>query len=77
MLNGKDVNVASASIRRVIKIGGSLALTLPPEWARKGRLGAGDEVALIANGELRIVPIHARAGKTGEATVERDGTTSK
>jgi antitoxin component of MazEF toxin-antitoxin module len=72
MLDQKDVNVATVSIRRVIRIGGSLALTLPPEWARKGRLAAGDEVALIANGELRIVLIHDKPGKAGEVTAEGD-----
>ena len=68
--------MASASIRRVIRIGGSLALTLPPEWARKGKLGAGDEVALIANGELRIVPIHPTANESGGAAVQQDGPTA-
>lgn len=49
--------MATASIRRVIRIGGSLALTLPPDWA-KGKIVAGDEVAVISSKkELRIYPV--------------------
>ena len=73
MLNEKDGKVGSASIRRVIKLGGSLAVTIPPAWARQGGLVAGDDVALVANGELRIVPLHTMTGKPTEVTFVQDG----
>jgi len=54
--------MTGASIRRVIRIGGSLAITLPRAWA-KGKIVAGDEVALIGNEDLRIFPIHSEVSR--------------
>jgi antitoxin component of MazEF toxin-antitoxin module len=49
--------MASAEIKRVIKIGGSLAIILPKEWAR-GKVQPGQEMVVVGNGELRIFPVH-------------------
>ena len=49
--------MAIAEIKRVLKLGGSLAIVIPSHWA-KGRLKAGEQVAIVGNGELRIIPIH-------------------
>jgi antitoxin component of MazEF toxin-antitoxin module len=47
----------SLEIRKIHCTGGSLAITLPPGWLRYFKLMAGDEVEVIANGELTIRPI--------------------
>ena len=47
------------AIKKVIKIGGSLAIILPCEWA-KGRVKPGQEMVVVGNGELRIFPVHER-----------------
>jgi antitoxin component of MazEF toxin-antitoxin module len=49
--------MASAEVKRVIKLGGSLAIILPNRWA-KGKVKPGQEMVVIANGELRIFPVH-------------------
>ena len=49
--------MATADIKRVIKLGGSLAIILPSHWA-KGKVKPGQEMVVIANGELRIFPVH-------------------
>ena len=49
--------MATAEIKRVLKLGGSLAIILPQKWAR-GKLEAGDEVVVVGNGDLRIFPVH-------------------
>lgn len=49
----KDITVGK---RTLIGIGGSLALTLPPEWIKKQNLKAGDEVTVVDDGILQIVP---------------------
>ncbi len=64
--------MASASIKRVIRIGGSLSVTLPPAWA-KGKVSAGDEVALIGNGELRLMPLHDKVAKPKRSANEEKG----
>ena len=51
--------MATAHIKRVIKIGGSLAIILPVEWT-KGKVEPGEEMVVIGNGELRIFPVHLK-----------------
>ena len=41
---------------RVMRRHGSLMVTLPKSWLRFYRLGAGDKVLLISNGEIRVKP---------------------
>ena len=49
--------MATADIKKVIKIGGSLAIILPCRWA-KGKVKPGQEMVVVGNGELRIFPVH-------------------
>ena len=49
--------MATAHIKRVIRIGGSLAVILPTKWA-KGKVRAGQEMVVVGNGELRMFPVH-------------------
>ncbi len=51
--------MATAEIKRVLKLGGSLAIVLPNSWV-KGRIKAGEEMIVIGNGELRIFPVYSK-----------------
>jgi len=53
--------MATAEIKRVLKLGGSLAIVLPNSWV-KGRIKAGEEMVVVGNGELRISPVHLKEG---------------
>ena len=48
-----------AVVKKVIKIGGSLAIILPCQWA-KGKVRVGQEMVIVGNGELRIFPVHEK-----------------
>ena len=51
----------SESIRKLIKFGQSgLVVTVPKAWARYYELKAGDNVQIIANGELIVKPKRKR-----------------
>jgi len=49
--------------RKIVCVGDSLAVTLPPDWLRWNRLKAGDTVELTFNGVVKIRPV----GKGGGA----------
>ena len=51
--------MATAVVKKIVKIGGSMALILPCAWT-KGKMQPGDEVVVISNGELRIFPVHPK-----------------
>jgi hypothetical protein len=51
--------MASAHIKKVFKIGGSLAIILPIEWT-KGKIEPGEEMVLIGDEDLRIFPVHLK-----------------
>ena len=51
--------MATADVKRVLKIGGSLAIILPHKWAR-GKIRPGQEMVVVGNGELRIIPLHEK-----------------
>lgn len=44
-------------LRKIIKVGDSVGLCLPKEFLHSKNLVLGDEVALVWNGGLRILPI--------------------
>jgi len=54
--------MATAHIKKVIRIGGSLAIILPTQWT-KGNVEAGQEMVVVGNGELRIFPVHLKASR--------------
>jgi antitoxin component of MazEF toxin-antitoxin module len=60
--------------RKIHSTGGSLAVTLPPGWLRYFKLMAGDEVEIIANGELLIRPVK-RFNTEDAADVSEDSKT--
>lgn len=49
--------MATVQIKKVIRIGDSLAITLLTQWV-KGKVEPGEEMVVIGNGELRIIPVH-------------------
>jgi antitoxin component of MazEF toxin-antitoxin module len=50
--------MSSAHIKKVLKIGGSLAIILPNKWVKLANVKAGQEMIVVGNGELRIFPAH-------------------
>ena len=48
-----------AQIKKVIKIGGSLTIILPTQWA-KGEVEPGQEMVVVGNVELRIFPVYLK-----------------
>jgi len=52
--------MTTAHIKKVIRIGGSLAIILPTQWA-KGKVKPGQEMVVIGNSELRIFPVHEKS----------------
>ena len=61
--------MTTARIRRVLRIGGSLAIVLPSSWVKgrvKGRVKAGEEIVVIGNGELRVIPVHLKESAAKE-----------
>ena len=53
----KRVSTVSVSKRTVHKIGGSLMISLPPEFIEAHGIKAGDELPVIANHLLKVVPM--------------------
>ena len=45
-----------AKTRSVIQLGTTLAITLPVEFVREHRIKAGDQVAVISDDWLQVVP---------------------
>jgi len=54
--------MAFVAVKKIIKIGGSLAIILPTQWA-KGKVKPGQEMIVVGNGELRIFPLCERGGQ--------------
>lgn len=62
----------TAHIKKVIKIGGSLAIILPTQWA-KGKVKSGQEMVVVGNGELHIFPVHMTASEKDKKDDDVDG----
>jgi len=56
--------MTTAHIKKIIKIGGSLVIILPTQWAN-GKAKAGEEMVVVGNGELRIFPVHPKGSHQG------------
>lgn len=41
--------------RMLVASGGSVVVTIPPEWLKQNNLQAGDRVILVANGHLTVL----------------------
>ena len=63
-------------IRRIHAAGGSLAVTLPPGWLAYFGIEAGDEVQIVANGELTIKPLKNSKENTVKDLKTGDGQDS-
>lgn len=60
---------AETRARKILKVGGSFLVTLPPEFIQKNHLKAGDFIGMIADSIVIIgVPSmpNTRAGEDGE-----------
>jgi antitoxin component of MazEF toxin-antitoxin module len=68
--------MATAHIKKVIRIGGSLAIILPCQWA-KGKVKPGEEMVVVGNNELRIFPVHWTASQMEEEKSLENGTASQ
>jgi len=43
--------------RKIIRVGDSVAVTLPREWLERHGLEVGDEIGIVANAILKIVTV--------------------
>jgi len=68
--------MAIAEVKRVLKLGDSLAIVLPNSWV-KGRVKAGEEIVVIGNGELRVIPVHVKDSEIQEGKSLQNGTESQ
>jgi len=68
--------MSTAHIKKIIKIGGSLAIVIPSQWA-KGKVEAGEEMVVVGNGELRIFPVHLKHNEIEEGKSLGNGATSQ
>ena len=66
--------MATVHIKKLIKIGGSLAIILPSQWVR-GKLKPGEEMVVVGNIDLRIFPVHTKDGQLKEES-HKDGAVS-
>lgn len=41
--------------RKIVKLGDSLCISLPPDWLRQNDLDKGDEVFLLSNHDVRVL----------------------
>lgn len=48
------------SKRKVFKIGESIAITLPKEWADQQHCKDGDEITVIGNSDLRVLSKYSK-----------------
>lgn len=53
MVVGEEI---ASGVRKIIKIGGSHYISLPKEFLDKYNLKEGDEVAIVVNDIIRIIP---------------------
>lgn len=59
--------MATAHIKKIVRIGGSLAIILPSQWT-KGKVKPGQEMIVVGNGEeLRMFPVRLK-----ESNIEED-----
>jgi len=56
----------SLSPRKIVSIGSSLAVTLPPDWIRGNDLKAGDRVELLYDEVVRVRPLKFKSASATE-----------
>lgn len=50
------------TVRRIMQVGGSKTVALPPGWMEAADLNLGDQVRVVADGAVLIMPIGMRLG---------------
>jgi antitoxin component of MazEF toxin-antitoxin module len=45
-----------ASVRKIIQVGGSRSVSIPPDWLDAAGLDLGDQILLVADGVILIAP---------------------
>jgi len=65
-------NKVTAETRRVIRLGGSLAITLPPEFCEAHNIKEGDDLPVAANHIMKVIPMPE--GEYTEKEGEQDAT---
>jgi Antidote-toxin recognition MazE, bacterial antitoxin len=58
----------SLSPRKIVSIGGSLAVTLPPDWIRGNDLKAGDRVELSYDEIVLVRPLKLKSASATEGS---------
>jgi len=48
------------SVRKILQVGGSKTVALPPPWLEAFGLGLGDELLVLADGALVVMPLGQR-----------------
>lgn len=64
--------MATVYIKKIIKIGGSLAIILPSQWA-KGKVKPGEEMVVVGDGELHIFPVNVKENRAQEENQLQNG----
>ena len=53
-MNKKELPIITK--RKLVTSGGSIVVSIPKEWLKRHSLNSGDEVLIIANNSLKILP---------------------
>jgi hypothetical protein len=56
-LNLSVIRMPTLETRNLIQVGDSLMIALPAGWLRYNSMRKGDQVTVIANGEIRVRPV--------------------
>ena len=64
--------MATVHIKKIIRIGGSLAIILPSQWA-KGKVKPGEEMVVVGDGGLHIFPVHFKENRAQEENQLQNG----
>lgn len=68
--------MAKAHSKKVIKLGVSLAIILPHQWAN-GKVEPGGEMVVVGNSELYIFPVHLKHSEKKGRKLLRNGAASQ
>lgn len=60
-----DLNMPSIHRRKLLPVGNSIAVVLPPSWLKYYKLKPGDEVVLVVDNEVTVAPLKEKE-KGGE-----------
>jgi antitoxin component of MazEF toxin-antitoxin module len=53
------------TVRKIVKVGGSLAVTIPKPWLRYFKLKESDEVRVVSDGSIIIEPLPKKRDNNG------------